>query len=110
MLKLVKEGYVDGWDDPRRPAIVVADTRLNQFAISAHDVGVAKFNSTIDIIRLENSVREHLNRVAPRMAVLDPIKLTITNWPEGHVEFNEAVNNLKNQVRENGKFRCLAIC
>ncbi|MEM6472582.1 MAG: glutamine--tRNA ligase, partial [Planctomycetota bacterium] len=57
-------------------------------------VGVAKFNSTIDVIRLENSVREHLNRVAPRrMVVFDPIKLTITNWPEGKVEMMEATNN-----------------
>ena len=58
------------------------------------DVGVAKFNSTIDIIRLENAIRDHLNSVAPRrMAVLDPVKLTITNWPEGKTEICEAVNN-----------------
>jgi len=58
------------------------------------DIGVAKFNSTIDVVRLENAVREHLNRVAQRrMAVLNPVALTITNWPEGHVEQVQATNN-----------------
>jgi glutaminyl-tRNA synthetase len=65
----------------------------------AADVGVAKFNSVIDIVRLENAVRDHLNGVAPRrMAVLDPLKLTITNWPKNadgsdFVEMTHAVNN-----------------
>jgi glutaminyl-tRNA synthetase len=97
MLRLVKEGHVGGWDDPRMPTLRGYRRRgytpesIRQFCAS---VGVAKFNSTIDIVRLENSVREHLNRVAPRrMAVLDPLKLTITNWPVGHVEFNQAINN-----------------
>jgi len=97
MLKLVKEGYVSGWDDPRMPTLSGYRRRgytpesIRNFCA---DVGVAKFNSTIDIIRLESTVREHLNRVAPRrMAVLDPVKLTLTNWPEGHVEISEAVNN-----------------
>ncbi|MGI9471475.1 MAG: glutamine--tRNA ligase/YqeY domain fusion protein [Rubripirellula sp.] len=97
MLRMVKEGYVNGWDDPRMPTISGYRRRgytpesIRNFCT---DVGVAKFNSTIDIIRLENSVREHLNRVAlRRMAVLDPVKLTITNWPEGKVEMTEAVNN-----------------
>lgn len=97
MLRLVKEGYVDGWDDPRMPTIRGYRRRgytpesIRNFCA---DVGVAKFNSTIDIVRLENAVREHLNRVAPRrMAVLDPVKLTITNWPEGQVEMAAAVNN-----------------
>ncbi|TWU37315.1 glutamine--tRNA ligase/YqeY domain fusion protein [Novipirellula artificiosorum] len=97
MLRMVKEGYVDGWDDPRMPTICGYRRRgytpesIRRFCAEA---GIAKFNSTIDIIRLENAVREHLNAVAPRrMAVLDPIKLTITNWPEGKVEMTEAVNN-----------------
>ena len=68
----------------RSAGCAAAATRPNRFVIFATDVGVAKFNSTIDIVRLENAVREHLNRVAPRrMAVLDPVKLTITNWPAG---------------------------
>ncbi|MEM6471604.1 MAG: glutamine--tRNA ligase, partial [Planctomycetota bacterium] len=87
LLQLVKDDHVRGWDDPRMPTISGLRRRgytpesIRNFAT---DVGVAKFNSTIDVIRLENSVREHLNRVAPRrMVVFDPIKLTITNWPEG---------------------------
>lgn len=97
MLRLVKEGHVNGWDDPRMFTIRGYRRRgytpesIRNFCA---EIGVAKFNSTIDIIRLENSVRDHLNRVAPRrMAVLDPVKLTITNWPEGKVEMTTAVNN-----------------
>jgi len=97
LLQLVKEKHVDGWDDPRMPTI--SGLRRRGFTPEsirnfAQDVGVAKFHSTIDVIRLENAVREHLNRVAPRrMVVFDPIKLTITNWPEGKVEHVQAVNN-----------------
>ncbi|PNY38783.1 glutamine--tRNA ligase [Rhodopirellula baltica] len=97
LLQLVKENHVNGWDDPRMPTISGLRRRgytpesIRNFAI---DVGVAKFNSTIDVIRLENAVREHLNRVASRrMVVFDPIKLTITNWPEGKVEMMEVGNN-----------------
>jgi glutaminyl-tRNA synthetase len=57
-------------------------------------IGVARFDSTIDVTVLENAIREHLNEVAPRrMAVLDPLKLVITNWPAGKIELVEAVNN-----------------
>lgn len=97
LLQLVKEGHVQGWDDPRMPTLRGLRRRgytpesIRNFCA---DVGVAKFNSTIDIVRLENAIREHLNRVAlRRMAVLDPVKLTVTNWPEGHVEMTEAMNN-----------------
>jgi glutaminyl-tRNA synthetase len=97
LLQLVRERHVDGWDDPRMPTVCGLRRRgytpesIRNFCA---DVGVAKFNSTIDVIRLENAVREHLNRVAPRrMAVLDPVKLTITNWPDGQVEMTEAMNN-----------------
>jgi len=97
LLQLVQEGHVSGWDDPRMPTI--SGLRRRGYTPEAlrnccADIGVAKFNSMIDMVRLENAVREHLNRVAPRrMAVLDPIKLTITNWPEGQVEMVDAVNN-----------------
>ncbi|MFK8112301.1 MAG: glutamine--tRNA ligase/YqeY domain fusion protein [Rubripirellula sp.] len=97
MLRMVKEGLVNGWDDPRMPTIRGYRRRgytpesIRNFCA---DAGIAKFNSTIDIVRLENSIREHLNKSAlRRMAVLDPIKLTITNWPEGKVDSNEAKNN-----------------
>jgi len=102
LLQLVKEKHVAGWDDPRMPTISGLRRRgYTPESIRAFcaDVGVAKFNSTIDIVRLENAVRDHLNKVAPRrMAVLDPLKLTITNWPkdaEGNdvVELTQAVNN-----------------
>jgi glutaminyl-tRNA synthetase len=100
LLELVKAKHVSGWDDPRMPTISGLRRRgytpesLRNFCA---EIGVAKFNSTIDVIKLENSIREHLNRVAPRrMAVLDPIKLTITNWPAGKVEMVEAVNNPEN--------------
>ncbi len=97
LLQLVKENHVNGWDDPRMPTISGLRRRgytpesIRSFAT---EVGVAKFNSTIDVVRLENAVREHLNRVAPRrMVVFDPIKLTVTNWPEGKVEWMDAINN-----------------
>ncbi|TWU07440.1 glutamine--tRNA ligase/YqeY domain fusion protein [Stieleria varia] len=97
LLQLVKENHVNGWDDPRMPTISGLRRRgytpesIRNFCA---DIGVAKFNSTIDVVRLENAIREHLNAVAPRrMAVLDPIKLTITNWPEGQVEMMSATNN-----------------
>ncbi len=102
LLQLVKEKHVEGWDDPRMPTISGLRRRgFTPESIRAFcaDVGVAKFNSTIDIVRLENAIRDHLNRIAARrMAVLDPVKLTITNWPkdaEGHdvVQWAEAVNN-----------------
>ena len=97
LLQLVKDHHVDGWDDPRMPTISGLRRRgytpesIRKFCA---DVGVAKFNSTIDMVRLENAVREQLNATAlRRMAVLNPIKLTITNWPEGQVEMNDAMNN-----------------
>ena len=97
LLQLVKEGHVSGWDDPRM--LTLRGLRRRGYTPESirnfcADVGVAKFNSTIDMVRLENSVRNHLNQVAPRrMAVVSPIKLTVTNWPVGKVEYSQAVNN-----------------
>ncbi|MEL6106150.1 MAG: glutamine--tRNA ligase/YqeY domain fusion protein [Planctomycetota bacterium] len=102
LLQLVKENHVNGWDDPRMPTISGLRRRgytpesVRDFAT---DVGVAKFNSTIDVVRLENSVRAHLNRTAERrMVVFDPIKLTITNWPQGNVEMMDATNNPEDEA------------
>lgn len=90
LMELVTLGHVSGWDDPRMPTISGLRRRgytpesLKQF-INA--VGIAKRENVIDLSLLEFSVREHLNRVAPRvMAVLNPIKLTITNYPDNTVE------------------------
>jgi glutaminyl-tRNA synthetase len=97
LLKLVQQKIVSGWNDPRMPTI--SGFRRRGYTPSSirafcDKIGVAKFNSTIDMILLENSIREELNKTAPRvMAVLDPIKVVITNYPEGKVEEMEAVNN-----------------
>ncbi|RIK68353.1 MAG: glutamine--tRNA ligase [Planctomycetota bacterium] len=97
LLELVKGGHVRSWDDPRMPTL--SGLRRRGYTPEAvrnfcADVGVAKFNGTIEIVRLENAIREHLNRIAPRrMAVLRPLKLVITNFPEGSVEQLDAVNN-----------------
>ena len=97
LLQLVKEGYVNGWDDPRMPTICGLRRRgytaasLRNFA---ETVGVAKRDNIIDVSLLEYCVREDLNKTAIRtMAVLDPVKLIIDNYPEGQVEEMTAVNN-----------------
>jgi glutaminyl-tRNA synthetase len=97
LLELVQKGIVDGWDDPRMPTI--SGLRRRGFTpASIRDfserIGVAKRDSMVDVALLEHCVREDLNKTAPRvMAVLDPIKVVITNYPEGNVEEVEAVNN-----------------
>lgn len=97
LLRLVQEGYVTGWDDPRMPTI--AGMRRRGFPPAAivefcNRAGVAKRDNLIDIGLLEFCVREVLNREAPRyMAVLNPLKVIITNYPEGEVEYLEATNN-----------------
>ena len=100
LLQLVKEHYVSGWDDPRMPTICGLRRRgytpesIRNFC---EDIGVAKRDNIIDYVRLENSLRDHLNKVAPRrMGVLDPVKVVIDNYPEGQEEWLDAVNNPEN--------------
>jgi glutaminyl-tRNA synthetase len=97
LLELVKSGSVRGWDDPRMPTISGMRRRgyppeaIREFC---RRIGVSKVESTVDIALLEHCVREHLNKVAPRvMGVLRPLKLVIDNYPAGQVEWLEAVNN-----------------
>ncbi|MEM9227006.1 MAG: glutamine--tRNA ligase/YqeY domain fusion protein [Verrucomicrobiota bacterium] len=99
---LVEEGYVSGWDDPRMPTLSGMRRRgIPPAAIRAFvdKVGLTKFTSTSDIALLEHAVREELNRTAPRrMAVLDPVEVVITNWPEGEVIEVDAVNNPEDEA------------
>lgn len=97
LLKLVQEGMVSGWDDPRMPTISGLRRRgytpasIRNFADS---IGIAKRDNLVDVSHLEFCVREDLNKVAPRvMAVLDPVKLVITNYPKGKEEWLDAENN-----------------
>ena len=96
-LALVQEGHVRGWDDPRMPTLSGLRRRgyppeaIREFC---DGVGIAKRENTIELSRLEHHVREHLNRTAlRRMAVLDPIRVVITNYPEDQTEQMELVNN-----------------
>ncbi len=97
LLLLVNGGQVQGWDDPRMPTI--AGLRRRGFTPEAirdfaDRIGLAKRDSLVDVALLEHCLREDLNRRAPRgMAVLDPLKVVLTNWPEGEIEELEAVNN-----------------
>ena len=97
LLQLVQQGHVTGWDDPRMPTL--AGFRRRGYTPEAirnfcERIGVAKRNSVVDIAMLEHSLREDLNKRAPRvMAVLRPIKVVLENYSEGQVEELEAVNN-----------------
>jgi glutaminyl-tRNA synthetase len=97
LLKLVEDGIVTGWDDPRMPTISglrrrgYTPTAIRKFV---ETVGVAKRDNIIDVSLLEFCIREDLNKTAPRvMAVLNPVKLVITNYSEGKEEWLEAENN-----------------
>ena len=94
---LVEEGYVNGWDDPRMPTISGLRRRgytPASIRLFAEKVGIARRENVIDVGLLEFCARQDLNKVTPRvMAVLDPLKVTITNYPEDKVEEVEAINN-----------------
>ena len=97
LLKLVNEGYVTGWDDPRMPTL--AGMRRRGYTPAAirdfcERIGVGKKESLVDIALLEFCVRQDLNKKAPRvMGVLNPLKVVITNYPDDKIEYLEAVNN-----------------
>jgi len=97
LLELVQHGHVHGWDDPRMPTLAglrrrgVTPEAIRDFC---ERIGLAKRDSLVDVAMLEHSVRDDLNRRAPRvMAVLRPLKVVIENYPEGEVEEMDAVNN-----------------
>ncbi|WP_461533978.1 glutamine--tRNA ligase/YqeY domain fusion protein [Sinomicrobium sp.] len=97
LLQLVKEGVVSGWDDPRMPTISGLRRRgytpesIRNFTAT---IGIAKRDNLIDVSLLEFCIREDLNKKAPRvMGVLDPVKVVITNYPEGEEEWLDAENN-----------------
>jgi glutaminyl-tRNA synthetase len=97
LIELVEGGHVDGWDDPRMPTLAGARRRgytAEGFRRFAERIGVSKANQMIDFSVLEDCMREHLNEIAPRrMAVLDPVKLVIENFPIGKFEEMDVPNH-----------------
>jgi len=97
LLELVEKKIVSGWDDPR--ILTISGLRRRGYTPSAirsfcDRIGVAKMNSIIDLVVLENSIREELNKKAPRvMGVLDPLKVVITNYPDDKEDEFDAINN-----------------
>jgi glutaminyl-tRNA synthetase len=97
LIQLVEEGHVDGWDDPRMPTLAGGRRRgytAEGFRRFIEGAGVSKAHQVIEFGILEEAMRGHLNEIAPRrMAVLDPVKLVIDNWPAGKEEFVELPNH-----------------
>ncbi|WP_026808713.1 glutamine--tRNA ligase/YqeY domain fusion protein [Arenibacter latericius] len=102
LLKLVESGVVTGWNDPRMPTISGLRRRgytPESIKAFANTIGIAKRDNVVDVSLLEFHVREHLNKIAPRvMAVLNPLKLVITNYPEDQEEWLEAENNPEDEA------------
>jgi glutaminyl-tRNA synthetase len=100
LLQLVQEGHVSGWDDPRLPTISGIRRRGYPAAAVRHfckRIGITKFNGTTDVALLEFDVRDFLNTSSPRrMAVLEPLKVVLENWPAGTVEQVEIPNHPQN--------------
>lgn len=97
LLELVEGKFVQGWNDPRMPTLSGLRRRgytAQSIRNFCQQIGVAKFDSIIDMVLLENSIREELNKTSARvMAVLNPLKVIITNYPENKTEELEAINN-----------------
>tara|TARA_R110002050_G_scaffold178088_4_gene311358 strand:- start:17771 stop:19465 length:1695 start_codon:yes stop_codon:yes gene_type:complete len=102
LLQLVEQGFVKGWDDPRMPTISGLRRRgytpesIRNFADT---IGIAKRDNVVDVSLLEFHVREHLNKIAPRvMGVLNPLKVVLTNYPDGEEEWLDAENNPEDEL------------
>ena len=99
--RLVEEGIVDGWDDPRLVSIAALRRRgftPESLKMFVELCGISKANSSVDYAMLEYCIREDLKMKRPRMmAILDPVKVVIDNYPEGEIEYLEVVNNLENE-------------
>ena len=107
--RLVDEGYVDGWDDPRMPTISGFRRRgytSNSIRNFSESIGVTKRDSVVDVIKLENALREDLNLNALRvMGVLDPLKIIITNYNDDELEYVDAINNPEDDSAGKRKLR-----
>ena len=102
LMQLVDDGHVTGWDDPRMPSLAglrrrgVPPEAIREFVAR---IGVARADSIIEMAQLENCIRENLNKAAQRrMAVLNPLKIVIENYPEGETEILSAVNNPEDET------------
>lgn len=107
LLELVQKGIVSGWDDPRMPTVSGLRRRgytPESIRTFAERVGVARRDNIIDVALLEHCIREDLNKKAPRVnAVIDPVKLVLTNYPEDQVEWMEAINNPEDESQGSRK-------